>query len=590
MNFLAGAYDGDGSLSGISLCKNGKEAFRYMFKKCGINIAFTGDSAIVKSDSLTLFRDKILKLTHLNYRTHKATSFIKSRQKQLRRKGNGYLIPSSIQKLYRQAMSVTNFRTYLDCIKFRKQFSWIPNFSNPLFSRNVNLLSEIKKLVTADCSSMIDTTSVEKLKMLVNADIEFCYIRKIEKSAVEIVYDIQTDDGTYLLNSVMSHNSANFDIPYLRARMKAHRLYCNFDDINHLDLMKVFMKSYAIQKKLGELSVRSYSLDSMSKIFVGDSKLETEAGSGYGGKLWNLFLNDRETLLKYNLQDCVLMKKLNEKLNFLTNQIELSKLAKVNLEDTTYQSRMIDMYILRRARTMNIHFKSIVRGLEKAHYEGGICELSNPGLYENVAIFDATSMYPNLILSFNISTESILSDDYEGDCYTTFNGVKYSRIKGVIPMIIEDLINYRYRLRDEQDRCEKGSEEWSKAEIKQVVVKILINSFYGCLGSNFTRYFSLKLATSITTNGQEMMRKIISFVGTTNYAKWVYSDTDAIYVALNSLDNVDRFKFELKDYVDKIVQEKTGFPNKYMSFKLEKVFSRFVIVAKKKYFGKVVAE
>lgn len=383
-------------------------------------------------------------------------------------------------------------------------------------------------------------------------------------------------------------NGTKFDRPYLIARFKQYNIRFNFHDINHLDLMKIAMKSYIVQRVLSENFVRSYSLESIAKLFLKETKLEDEQGTGYGGRIFSLFTNDRATLIKYNLQDAKLLKLLNEELHLIENQIELSRLSCVNIEDTVYQSRMVDMLILKNSKTSNIHFPSIQRNLVKSNYPGGICE-AIPGLYKNVATFDFQSMYISLIRTFNISPEMVADDNSVGDYYITFNGTKFKKERGIVTKILDELIEYRFLLRDEQKKYPKASQEYLTREIKQIAIKILCLSFYGCLGSNFTRYFSVKLACAITQNSQELMKEIIQFVAAKGHT-FVAADTDSNFIAFRSLDDIAIFEKDVAEFINTIVKRQTNEDNKYMIFQLERVYSKFIIIAKKKYCGLVVAE
>jgi len=392
-------------------------------------------------------------------------------------------------------------------------------------------------------------------------------------------------------------NSKRFDVPYLVARCKINDVYFSKKELIFCDLMLIFMSNFAVSHFGGRQYITSYSLDNIAKIFIKDEKLKIKSGgTGYGGRLWDLFQNDREQLLEYNLQDCKLLKRLDEEYNLMSLEINVAKLINAPLSCTRSVSSIVDYSILRESRQLGLHFPSKRSNVTKIPYEGGLCELSEPGLYKNVVIWDFSSLYPSLVRLFNISPETLLSKEdienmSEDEYLKTFDGYYFKKnVRGVFPVLLDRLTDLRFKLRDEEEALPKNSYERKLAEFKQVSVKLVILSAYGNLGSSFSRYYQGNVAASVTGNGRELLQRGIDFISTLDYCKWIYSDTDSWFISFTDLKDVDRFYKDVKSFIDTEVYKQIGLQNKYLDFKLEKIMDNFILLSKKKYCGRVIAE
>jgi DNA polymerase elongation subunit (family B) len=325
--------------------------------------------------------------------------------------------------------------------------------------------------------------------------------------------------------------------------------------IQTLDYWKLFTKfgySYGPQE--------SYSLDHISSVVLGENKLSYEEH----GSLHSLYLNDYQKFIDYNIKDVQLVQRIDEKMELIALAMTIAYKAGVNYTDTFGTTAIWDSIIYRKLNNQNI----IVPPNDtksKGKFAGGYVKDPVPGLYDNVASFDLNSLYPNIIVQYNISPETLITTEryYEGvDTYlekavpphpkycNTVNGTLYSKEKrGFLPEIIIDYYDERAAIKKIMLAAESDyqknptfelEKEISQLHNKQMAIKILMNSMYGALGSQYFRYFDIRLAEAITLTGQYSIRLAERAVNTelnkllNNKKDYVIAiDTDSVYINFN---------------------------------------------------------
>ncbi|MFH1211972.1 MAG: DNA-directed DNA polymerase, partial [Candidatus Woesearchaeota archaeon] len=285
---------------------------------------------------------------------------------------------------------------------------------------------------------------------------------------------------------------------------------------------------------------------------------------------------DREKLSKLAgsaLRDSELIYKL---LGFYyTTILELSKLSGMTAFDIVRRgtSAIVENYLMARAGEFgeiipNKPTKEEIGRREGETFEGAFVLAPNPGLYENVAVFDFKSLYPSIIVTYNISPTTMGCEC----CTTQF----CQKRKGFIPAVLEELIARRQRileiLKENKDK---------QLEAREQSLKLLSNSFYGYLGFSAARWYSAECARIITGHGREVIQKIIEQAKNAGFDV-VYSDTDSIFVLPNSKE-----KSGAADFLNNV---NFSLP-KPMELELEDIYPRALFVglkvgeegAKKKY-------
>ena len=400
-------------------------------------------------------------------------------------------------------------------------------------------------------------------------------------------------------------NSEKFDIPYIKARaekLKYRRKsnkklkekedvqWFNWRQIIQVDMMQKLME---IHKRNIDLikEVRSFSLKAVSAHFLeGETKVEhTES-------IWELYTKNPEKLKKYNIQDCMLLLKLEKKLKIIGQKIAEHLVSGCFLNEFSV-SRILDIFVLKNAVGTGVRFKSKPPREDndfdpnrKAGYTGGLVLDPIAGIHYNVVHFDFTSLYPSIIQTFNISPETwvrSLKEDEEKDMkyiYTP-NSQVFERETGIIPKVIGDLLKARNDIRfNELKKYKEGSKEYEVAYFKQYAFKTISNSFYGILGASFTRYYRKETAEAITLSGHHMLR-LVKLWCETKGIQVLYGDTDSVFIKGRGdgvLDS-DTLYRQINSFIDFYLYKYFSIKDSQMDLKVEAVYDSFLLLGKKKY-------
>lgn len=417
--------------------------------------------------------------------------------------------------------------------------------------------------------------------------------------------------------------SAGFDVPYLINRIErvldtswANRLspwkyiykrefyddkgMLNFDyrisGLTHIDYLELY-------KKMGFTPQAFYTLDWVCSNEIGRQKHKLE-NSDIPGHL--LYRTDPQNHIEYNVQDVELLVELDKKKRLFDLIIDMTYDAKCNFDDVLKNTKMWDAILFNFLKPRKIAVPKR-KSNPKIKYEGAYVKEVAPHFTEWVTTFDLTSLYPSLIMQYNISPETFvkrvegirlddlinlkhhpINDELKENNWTmAANGMVYTRdYKGIIPEVIEIFFNKRKLHKDLAIEAEKKAQEclgnndqsgYAKyreiqiiEDISQNSRKVGINALYGALGESNFRYYSLDNAEAITISGQltilisikwnnEFMNKVLN---TKNIDYSVYADTDSIFLDCSKF--VDMFKekrpnatkSEIIDFLDKFADEK----------------------------------
>lgn len=453
---------------------------------------------------------------------------------------------------------------------------------------------------------------------------------------------------------VTGWNSRLFDIPYLANRInrlfgaevvarlspwnkveakdmmiKGRKMqFFDITGISQLDYLDLFKKftthTYGNQE--------SYKLNHIAHVVLDDEKVNYEEF----GSLAELYDKDYQKFVDYNIKDVQIVDRFEDKLGLITLALTLAYIGGVNYNDTLGTTAIWDSIIYR-----DLSRKAIAvppsRENFKGDYPGGYVKEVKAGQYDWVCSFDLNSLYPNLIIQYNMSPETILPMATPGvspdvilngqrvdpviNSIMAANGVHFkSERQGVIPRIINQIYDQRVTLKkamisekkrletiDKSDKVEryKCEREISRLENHQIAVKILLNSLYGALGNAYFRYFDLRVAEGVTLSGQLAIRwaekavngMLNDFLQTKGVDYVIAIDTDSVYVSM--ADVVKKFnpknpvKF-LDEFCAKMVEPTFGkayddlskimkCPTNRMGMKREAISDRGIWVAKKCY-------
>lgn len=313
-----------------------------------------------------------------------------------------------------------------------------------------------------------------------------------------------------------------------------------------IDYLKAYKKQH-----YGELD--SYSLQSVAEHELGVGKIETDV---LPGTLWKKRRYDE--LLRYNRRDVEIMAELDEKLRIFEFLDRVSDIASCDFHDTLYNSRIVDSYILRYTTSQGIVLPSRKFTNKRRNYTGAKVLDPVKGVHEKVGIFDLASLYPSIIITWNLSPETVNEDD------------SWLKPKGLVPTLLEDLFALRQEYRD------------AGRDNDQRVVKEIMNSFYGVMALPSFRLYEAKVASETTRHGREIIEFTKEIVEKEGY-EVIYGDTDSVFVAgIDHRDDGDKLESTINSAYDSFSADH-GLLDHRLRIEFEEYTQSALIVKKKRY-------
>lgn len=419
---------------------------------------------------------------------------------------------------------------------------------------------------------------------------EYFICEKDEKLLLEKINDLIKKEE---IDMLVGWNSKDFDVPYVVGRMDFHKINRSLmSNILHEDLMKRVQYFYSKDPEARQ-TIKSYSLNSISKYFLNEEKIERP------GKVIDLMKEDFELFKEYNIQDCRLVMKLEEKLGLIDLTYQMFQMCKCTAQNWS-MVKALDNFILDEGNKQQIHFPTNEAYLNKkedddSQYLGAFVLDPVSGYYEQVFDLDFKSLYPNIIRTFNISPDSRMKEIRGMDCLHTpgveIDGVVKGKCffddekQGIIPNKIKLLLDQREDIKKEQKKFKKDSREWKDLNVKQLVVKELANSIYGILGNKYFRSFDVDLAESITATGQYLIKWLQSYFNSRGESSAIYGDTDSVFVTIKAGEDITKVLSQCNRDLEKHIKETFHVNDYTLELALDKIFDKFLIVSKKKYAG-----
>jgi len=394
--------------------------------------------------------------------------------------------------------------------------------------------------------------------------------------------------------------------------------------LDYLDLYKKF--TYTNQE--------SYRLDHIADVELGQKKLDHSEFETFK----DFYTNNWQKFVEYNIVDVELVDRLEDKMKLIELALTMAYDAKVNYADVFYQVRMWDNIIYNYLKKRDIVIPPRNRSQKNEKYAGAYVKEPIPGRYDWVVNFDLNSLYPHLIMQYNISPETlvdekhptasvdkILNQTINFELYKDYavcaNGAMFRKdIRGFLPELMEKMYQDRVIFKKKMIEAKKQYEKTKNKELVkeiarcnniQMAKKISLNSAYGAIGNQYFRYYKLENAEAITLSGQVSIRWIENKMNTylnkllkTEDVDYVIaSDTDSIYLNMGPLvelifkgrekttEGIVSFlnkicEMELEKYIEGSYQELADYVNAYdqkMFMKRENIADRGIWTAKKRY-------
>jgi len=433
---------------------------------------------------------------------------------------------------------------------------------------------------------------------------------------------------------VTGWNIRFFDLPYLANRIKRvfnltmmknlspwnitinKTIHVMGRDQSAIELVGISSTDFLeLYKKYTTTNQESYKLDHIAFVELGEKKLDY---SEYDS-IADFYRNDFQKFAEYNVKDVELVERLNEKMQLIELHCSMAYMAKINFEDVFSQVRMWDAIIYNHLRDKNIVIPLAKREKDDSTLIGAYVKEPIVGFHEWVVSFDLNSLYPHLIMQYNVSPETKIESTEEdrfgigvdnilknspelywkpcheklkefasNDYSIAANGVCYRKDKqGFLPELMQKMYSDRKKYKKLMIEAQKELEdlpnknmpslgragytnklkvEEQRNHLKQMALKIALNSAYGALGNKYFRYYDIDLAEAITMSGQLSIQWIGNHLNdflnktfsTDNFDYVVASDTDSVYLRLGKV--VEKFcsnktKEETINYLDKVCKE-----------------------------------
>ena len=430
--------------------------------------------------------------------------------------------------------------------------------------------------------------------------------------------------GEKLMKRLSPWGLVSEDETYIMGRKHISYDIGGISQLDYLDLYKKF--TYKAQE--------SYRLDYIASVELGQKKLDHSEFDTFK----DFYTNGWQKFVEYNIIDVELVDRMEDKMKLIELALTLAYDAKVNYEDVFYQVRMWDTIIYNYLKERSIVIPPKEKSDKNEKYAGAYVKEPIPGKYDWVVSFDLNSLYPHLIMQYNISPETlqdtrhpsttvdkILNKEIDFSGYEDYavcaNGSMYRKdVKGFLPELMDKIYSERKifkkkMLNAKQEYEKKPSKDLEKEIARcnniQMARKIQLNSAYGAIGNQYFRYYKLANAEAITLSGQvsirwienKMNEYINKLLSTDNVDYVIASDTDSIYLnmgplvdkffasksgdklaVVNILNSICEDKFE--PFIDKSYQELADYVFAYdqkMQMKRENIADRGIWTAKKRY-------
>ena len=435
-----------------------------------------------------------------------------------------------------------------------------------------------------------------------------------DKESPDIItgWNIETFDIPYLVNRSQRLFDDKKDPSKLLSPWRKIREYMMYGlggkEIQTYEIYGVETLDYlSTYRKFTSINQESYRLDHIAFVELGERKLDySEQGS-----LHLLYKNDYQKFIEYNIKDVELVEQLEGKMKLLEMVVSLAYLSKVNYGNTFGQVRMWDTLIYNNLLRKNIVIPPKTHASKSSNFEGAFVKEPQIGSHNWVVNFDLNSLYPHLIMQYNISPETLITDELPPELqkvkdsrpgvdglldetldlqalekykvtYTPNNEFYKTDKQGFLPEMMQQIYDNRVKyknlmieakkkLEKEKDRKEKRklSNLISKYHNMQLNLKITLNSAFGAMGNQHFRYFDQRIAEAITTSGQlsikwiekEINRYLNSILKPEEEKDYVVAvDTDSVYICMDDLvkqvygDNIED-KTKVINFLDKVCAE-----------------------------------
>ena len=410
-------------------------------------------------------------------------------------------------------------------------------------------------------------------------DLELCQLnseREVISAFVKKILDLDPD-------VIMGWNIVNFDLrclqdfcdrlkmPLLLGRNNEAISWRKERDSNdrYYALLpgRVVLDGIALMRS-ATYQFENFSLEHVSRQLLDRGKLIEDVDQR-GAEMTELFNNNKPVLARYNLEDCRLAWDIFQKEALISFAMERSLLTGLELDRYGGSVAAFDFLYLPRLHRKGYVAPFVDKSTVSNVSPGGYVMGSIPGIHQNVIVLDFKSLYPSIIRTFHVDPLALAVAAHEENLIEGYDGGKFSRKEFILPELISTLWSAR-------DKAKA-----SKNAVLSQAIKIIMNSFYGILGTAGCRFLDSRLVSSITKRGHEILIQSKYFIEEAGY-QVIYGDTDSVFVLLGSVSD-DQVKVigedltsQLNEWWTKRLREKYDISS-FLEMEFETHFRKFLM-------------
>ncbi len=393
------------------------------------------------------------------------------------------------------------------------------------------------------------------------------------------------------IDILYGYNSSQFDLPYIRERAAVIKapFVLGRDNTPFTQHTRGMFTTASVAGRIhadvfhmvrflamiGALKTNTYTLGEVYNEMFGRQKKSVPKNEIW--KMWNEE-KGRDTLIEYSLDDADSTYQLGEYIFPIF--VEIARVAGLAIDDAVSSTagQLVEMVLLKEAHRRGVLApnrpkESEATARESEPIEGAYVKVPPPGVYSNIVVFDFRSLYPSIIVSHNISPETLnCTCCSEEEAHTSPDGLRFcSKKKGIVPEVLANILHHRAILKRQMKSLDRNSDEYRYAYARQYAFKIIANAFYGMLRYVRARWYCRECAAATTAWERFYIKGVIEKAEREGF-NVLYSDTDSIFIELKDRTEKDALAF--MDGINKSLP-------KDMELELEDFYTRGVFVAKK---------
>lgn len=406
-------------------------------------------------------------------------------------------------------------------------------------------------------------------------------------------------------DQVLAWNGDEFDFPVLLARSEKRSVKVDARRWLFLDHLALFRRMNMHSAESGD-EKQSMRLEDIGQAVVGRGKAEApewvreEFGDRSLGALshalWHAGGKFRQLLADYCLDDTRLLRDIERETGYAALFGTLCDACHLFADTRGLNpTRQMDGFLLRLGRERGHHFATKAFREESEQFEGAfVMDPRTVGIEHDVHVCDFSSLYPSIILSWNMSPDTKLPghrkgwERKDGECWSPLTGICFStKEPGILPTALRELLRLRKFWNDKKASLPPGTPEWVEADRRSTAYKVAANSFYGVVGSPYSRFFDREVAESVTQCGVWLIKRVIEEAERRNWIA-VFGDTDSAFIKGCPKQEFEEFVAWCNKDLFPSLLSGVGCVENHIKLAYEKQFARLVIAAAKKYCGSYV--